>query len=369
MYIAVLSGTSLDAVDVIAVNFHANTPEIIATHTSPIPTDIKQSCLVISETGMCNIDALGQLDCKIGQLFAQAILSLLKKNNLNSQLVKAIGSHGINVRHRPDLKPPFSMQIGDPNIISEATKIPTIADFRRRDVAAGGQGAPLAPLFHQNIFRNSKEDRVIVNIGGISNATFLPAISTQPVIGFDLGPGNCLMDAWCQKHFNQAFDRNGDIAQTGQVIKPLLDTLLDDQYYRLPYPKSTGREYFNLSWLEQKLHIVKQQLANLKLSKQNILRTLLELTATNITLNIHAIMPNATVYICGGGAKNNLLLDTLSSKLKHHVTTTTILGIHPDWVEAALFAWLAKCNVEGIALNLTNITGGNPHFPLGARYG
>jgi anhydro-N-acetylmuramic acid kinase len=369
MYIGVLSGTSLDAVDVIAVKFHANTPQIIATYTYPIPVAIKQACLAITETAMCSIDLLGQLDCKIGQLFTQAILKLLKKNNINSQLVKAIGSHGINIRHRPDLQPPFSMQIGDPNIISEATQIPTIADFRRRDVAAGGQGAPLAPLFHQNVFRSSKEDRVIVNIGGISNATFLPAIRTKSVIGFDLGSGNCLMDSWCQKHFNQAFDQNGNIARNGQVIQPLLTTLLDDQYHSLPYPKSTGREYFNLIWLEKKLHAFKINNTNLTLSKQNILRTLLELTATNITRNIHAIMPSAKVYICGGGANNNLLLDTLSSQLKQHVATTAILGIHPDWVEAALFAWLAKCNVEGIQLNLTNITGGKSTFPLGARYG
>jgi anhydro-N-acetylmuramic acid kinase len=369
MYIGILSGTSLDAVDVAAVDFSSKLPVLIAKLSYPMPQDIKEACLEMTETAMCNIDVLGQLDCKIGLLFAEAVLKLLKKHKLNYTKISAIGSHGINIRHRPDLNPPFTMQIGDPNIISEITKIPTISDFRRRDLASGGQGAPLASLFHHNVFTNNQEERVIVNIGGISNATFLPALYTKPVIGFDIGPGNCLMDAWCQKHFNQAFDKDGILARSGTVIQVLLNTLLADPYFITTYPKSTGREYFNLTWFEQKLDNFKLNHADIKLSNHSILRTLLELTAESITNTIKEIMPNTRVYICGGGANNNFLLDAISSKLPHPVATTEVLGIHQDWVEAALFAWLAKCNVEGKQLNLHYITGGNANFPLGGSYG
>jgi anhydro-N-acetylmuramic acid kinase len=372
LFIGVLSGTSMDAIDVALVSFDNHLPHVISKLNYPIPIDFKNRCLSVIQTGQCSIDEYGTLDSIAGELFSEAILALLKHANVSAKNIMVIGSHGQTLRHRLDLKPPFSLQIGDPNIIAERTGIPTIADFRRRDIAAGGQGAPLAPALHLHIFGNAKEDRVIVNIGGISNITILPASSKtlrreqKPIIGFDTGPGNCLMDAWIQQHLSIDFDRDGRYAVSGQVHKNLLLHCLSDSYFSEKPPKSTGREYFNLPWLAKNI----EALNTTRIPPQNVQATLLVLTARSIANAIENYAPeHSTVFVCGGGAHNNLLMETLAYELQRPVNSTDILGIPPDWVEAILFAWLAKQTLAGKAGNCPSVTGAKNTSILGGIFG
>lgn len=365
LFIGLLSGSSMDAVDAALVSFENAEPKLIFTESYPIPDDFKQQCLALSQQGMGSIDEFGTLDVKAGKLFSKAVLSLLNKAKVNPKQIRAIGSHGQNLRHRPNANPPFTLQIGDPNIIAEETGILTIADFRRRDVAAGGQGAPLAPGFHAIIFGQSTKNRVVVNIGGISNITVLA--KQQKIVGFDIGPGNCLMDSWVNRHWQMPFDKDGKIAQEGIIHAALLEKCLGDPYFQTTPPKSTGREYFNLEWLQT-------QIASLNLKQpiapQDIQATLLALTAMSITLAIHQYAPNTEeVFICGGGAHNTLLMQTLAEKLKQPVQSTESLGISPDWVEAMLFAWLAKQTLEGKSGNCPDVTGAKHAIPLGGIFG
>ena len=369
LFIGAISGTSMDALDIALVDFANDHPNLVATLSYPIPAVFRERCLTISQSGQCSIDDIGMLDVAAGSLFADAILVLLKEQNLSSNAIRAIGSHGQNLRHRPDLSPPFTLQIGDPNTIAERTGIPTIADFRRRDIAAGGQGAPLAPAFHKEVLGSVEEDRVIINIGGISNITFLSRDPKKSVTGYDTGPGNCLMDAWVQKHLNIPFDKDAEFARQGTPNNALLDALLKDRYFDLEPPKSTGREYFNLDWLQQKMQLVHIELGS-AITAADIQATLLKLTSRVIKDGIRKFKAEAaSVFVCGGGAHNALLIDTLSQDLKSKVQSTEILGVHPDWVEAMLFAWLAKQTLEGKAGNFPTVTGARNAVILGGIFG
>jgi anhydro-N-acetylmuramic acid kinase len=362
LFIGVLSGTSMDNVDVAVVDFKVSPPKLLASLNYPIPTTYKERCLKISEQGRGDIDELGSLDSAFGKLFAEAVLTLLEKANLSATEIQAIGSHGQNLRHRPDLTPPFTLQIGDPNIIAELTGILTVADFRRRDIAVGGQGAPLAPGFHNDAFRTELVDRVIINIGGISNVTHLPKKLTAPIIGFDTGPGNCLMDIWIKEQLGKTYDQNGEYAATGKVNPALLEHFLADPYFSLIAPKSTGREYFNLAWINRHLKVA-------TLNPADIQATLLALTARSIADALyHYTPPRSEIFVCGGGIHNTLLIETLSKIVKQTVQSTEALGIHPDWVEAALFAWLAKQRLEGKAGNCPSVTGARHSTLLGALF-
>ena len=363
-YLGLLSGTSIDGIDAAAVSFDNSGINFIAQQTFAIPKQFKTACLKITETGVCHIDDIGQLDNWAGELFAAAALQLLQANNLHAPDIIAIGSHGQTLRHQPSLPRPFSMQIGNPNIISAKTTIPTVADFRRMDLAVGGQGAPLAPAFHQAAFYNPLEHRIIVNIGGISNATILSNDAKQPLIGFDTGPGNCLLDYWANLNFAIPFDKNGAHAQQGTTNSLLLQALLADPFFQKSPPKTTGRDYFNSKWLSNKLSACKDQL-----SADDVQATLLELTTTTIAQAIQPfIQENTKIYLCGGGANNQLLITSMSSLLNTHVQTTHNLGIDPNWVEAGLFAWLAKQAWEGTPTSLSTVTGANQAVTLGGIY-
>ncbi len=246
-YIGLLSGTSMDAIDAALVDFSGKSPTLLATHSELIPDALKFNLTALGQPGMDEITLMGQTDVALGKLFATAANNLLKKAGKTAGEIKAIGSHGQNIRHQPNLDLPFTLQIGDPNIIAELTGITTVGDFRRRDIACGGQGAPLTPAFHDYLFRDSKIDRTVVNIGGISNLTILPADQNQAVIGFDSGPGNTLIDVWTQHILQKDYDKDGSWAASGDIDKNLLAQLLADPYFQQKPPKSKGREYIKLS--------------------------------------------------------------------------------------------------------------------------
>ncbi|HUY83437.1 MAG TPA: anhydro-N-acetylmuramic acid kinase, partial [Steroidobacteraceae bacterium] len=309
--------------------------------------------------------ALGQLDVEIGRVFGRAATTLLERAGIAVAAVDAIGSHGQTIRHRIVPPTPFTWQIGDPSVIAEMTGITVVADFRRRDVAAGGQGAPLVPPFHDGVFRSDREDRVIVNVGGIANLTILRR--GAPLLGYDTGPGNRLMDAWAQRHRGQPFDRDGAFAAIGRCDDDLLAEFLTEPYLARPAPKSTGRELFNLQWLEARLaaHRTRRGAA----APADVQATLREFTAATIVRAAAAHAPGAALYVCGGGAHNHGLLAALRRRAAPApVTTTAALGMDPDYVEAAAFAYFAKRTLAGLPSNAASVTGARGPRVLGGIY-
>lgn len=360
LYIGMISGTSVDGIDAALVDFSSVTPKLIATHSEKIPPELKTAALTFNTSGENELDRLGSADVQLGRLFAQAANNLAQKANVYPQNVIAIGSHGQNIRHRPDATYPFTLQIGDPNIIAELTGITTIADFRRRDLAAGGQGAPFAPLFHNQVFRSQEKNRAIINIGGISNVSLLAKDNSQ-MLGFDTGPGNGLLDSWIKKNKNQEYDQNGKWAASGKVDQQLLEKLLADPYFKKASPKSTGREYFNLDWLAKFLDQQKPE---------DIQATLTDLTAHTILEAIrNASWRDGEIVFCGGGTHNHYLMQRLTELGKEFtVMTTDDLGVPADWIEAMLFAWLAKQTMEHIKIDTRSVTGAKHPVILGGIY-
>ncbi len=364
LYIGLMSGTSMDGIDAALVDFSKQTPYLIASHSHKIPSILKNKLKLLTlNSPQANIDMLGEADTELGLIFADAVNSLLTVTSTKSNQIQAIGSHGHTIRHRPDLTNNFSMQIGDPNRISYLTGITTIADFRRKDIAAGGEGAPLAPAFHQQVFSNNNEKRAILNIGGIANITFL-ASGEQPCIGFDTGPGNTLMDAWIQKHKNKAFDKNGEWAANSSAHPQLITQLMQDAFVLTKPPKSSGREHYNLQWLEQQLTSFTQ------ISIDQVQASLCHFTCDSIVYAIQQQQIDIdTLIVCGGGAHNIHLMKLLNEKLTNiNVQSSQVLGISPDWVEAIAFAWLAKQTMNNLPGNLPNVTGAKKPLVLGAIY-
>ena len=362
-YIGLMSGTSMDAVDVVLVDLADTQCRLIAQHSQAIPDNLKQSLLTLIEPAENEISLMMQHDVALGRLFAEAVNQLLIQSGYDHSEIKAIGSHGQTIRHYPTGQYPTTLQIADANIIAELTGITTVADFRRRDMAAGGQGAPLVPAFHNVMFHDDRKDQVIVNIGGIANVTLLPG-KTNKVTGYDTGPGNCLMDSWVQQHLTINYDRDGEWGASGHVHPGLLERLLNDAYFSLPAPKSTGRETFNLGWLNEKL----KSFPNL--APTDVQATLVELTARTISDAIELSLPSATqTMVCGGGVHNKYLMKRLDELLvQQHVSSTAHAGIDPDWIEAMAFAWLAKQTLEKKAGNLPEVTGAKHPVILGAIY-
>jgi len=358
-----MSGTSADAVDVVVVDFSHNKTVLIGSYSKPLDTDLRHQIHSLTIPNHNEIDRFGQLDRQLAELFAQSILHLLNELGLNSEQILAIGSHGQTIRHRPPgtQQNPFTLQIGDPNIIVERTKITTVADFRRRDMAAGGHGAPLVPAFHQAVFQSESIDRAVVNIGGMANITWLP--TSGKTIGFDTGPGNVLMDAWALKHLGKAYDANGDWAASGQVDTDLLAQLLSHEFFRQQPPKSTGRELFNFEWLAP-------HTKHKTLSPPDVQATLLALTAQSIANDLNKLSnADGEVYVCGGGVYNVTLMGALTRLLPNmKVTTTEALGVSPQWVEAMAFAWLARQTMKRQSGNLSAVTGANREVILGGVY-
>lgn len=361
LYIGLMSGTSIDGIDAGLVDFSGDKIRIIAFHYQPFAAELKHKIHLLSQPGQAVLlQDVGNMDAELGELFAEAAMALLKKAQTPPSEIQAIGSHGQTVYHAPNGRHGFSLQIGDPNRIAEITGITTIGDFRRRDIAVGGQGAPLVPAFHQAAFSGQTNTTTVLNIGGIANITIL---RQQTVLGFDTGPGNTLMDYWCQHAQNQPYDANGRWASTGQANPELLRRLLDDTYFRQAPPKSTGKEYFSPAWLKHKIGPF------LALKPADIQATLCQFSADSIA---DAILQHASdseqVLVCGGGIHNDHLLTLLQKHLPMPLRSTAQFGIDPDHVEAIAFAWLARQTLLRKSGNLCNVTGAKTPVILGGIY-
>lgn len=359
LFVGLISGTSVDGVDVALLRFDPR-PRILAAATYPYPTPLRDRILALArEAPSVPLDEIGTLDVAIGRHFADSACRLLRGSKVAPSTIRAIGSHGQTVRHRPLGEFPFTLQLGDASVIAEITGIETVADFRRADVAAGGQGAPLAPAFHAAAMAQGTR-RALVNLGGIANVTVFRA--DGDVVGFDTGPANCLLDAWAVRHLGQARDEGGVWANSGQMDEALLCRLLDDPYFALPAPKSSGREHFNVDWLDARV--------SADANPAVVQATLLALSVRTIA---DAIRSNAAgvqeVLGCGGGVHNTALMAGLARELAPiMVASTASIDIDPDFVEAAAFAWLARERLAGRPGNLPTVTGARGPRLLGAIY-
>lgn len=362
-YVGLMSGTSADAIDAALVDISGDDLEILDYRQYPMDADLQRSLRNISASSA--IEEIAEMDVLLGQHFGHAVLALLELNGISAHQIQAIGSHGQTVLHLPGATPPRTLQIGDPNRISGLTGITTVADFRRADMAAGGEGAPLAPAFHAWRFRNSAGNRIVLNIGGIANITILPADPANDVTGFDTGPGNTLMDAWIQQCLKRDFDEQGSWAASGDVREDLIKLMLADGYFSAPHPKSTGKDDFNLAWLAS---LTKK--TGLTCSKEDIQATLLELTAASIANAILECAPETDeILACGGGIHNPVLMQRLQCLLPGiTIKSTGDYGVNPDAVEALTFAWLARQRLENIPANLPAVTGARKPVVLGAIY-
>jgi anhydro-N-acetylmuramic acid kinase len=363
IYIGLMSGTSLDGVDVAVVDFASFPPRVMHCSTEPYPRDIRQALQQLCHAQSTTLDALYSLDAGLADIYAGSVDRALAAAGLDAAQVTALGCHGQTLRHSPDTDPPYTVQIGDPSRLAALSGIDTVADFRRKDIALGGQAAPLAPAFHRYLFQTGDENRAVINIGGIANLTWLPADSAAPLLGFDTGPGNTLLDYWIEKQQGLPYDEDGNWARGGRVDEELLANMLGaEAYFKAAAPKSTGTEYFSPDWLEGFLPA--------RAEPRDIQATLVELTAATIADAVSAL-PAAAVncYLCGGGAHNAYLLERLRLRLPEcGLQTTAALGMDPDFVEAAAFAWLARERVCLRSGNIPEITRARRETLLGGIY-
>ena len=369
IYLGLMSGTSLDGVDGIAVEFRRDRlPRVLAEAYVPFDATLRDALLALQSPGADEIDREARAANRLATLYAEAVQHVLTKAGLTADGVRAVGVHGQTIRHRPEHG--YTRQTNQPALLAELAGIDVIADFRSRDVAAGGQGAPLAPAFHAQMFGAADKTRVICNLGGISNITILAPTSVgAPVLGFDCGPANALLDHWAARHLGTPYDADGAFAARGRVDARLLNLLLDDPYFRLPPPKSTGRDRFNAVWLAAKLA------AFADCAPADVQATLTQLTAVSVARDVARYAPDCdAVYVCGGGARNPVLLQALRDALATAgrpnvaVDTATALGVPPHQVEAFAFAWLAMRFVAREAGNLPAVTGAAGPRVLGALY-
>lgn len=351
-YIGIMSGTSLDGVDVVLCEIDAVSCELVASLEYPMPLELKTDILTMIE-GKTTLEEVGQIDHRLGLLFTQATGALLIREKLDAKSIKAIGMHGQTLWHDPEGEYPFSMQLGDPNILAAKTGIAVVADFRRKDIALGGQGAPFAPAFHEFLFSGISEHVAIVNIGGMANITVLG----ERLLGYDTGPGNVLLDMWIARHQNISYDEDGQWARTGNVEYGLLDRMMADAYFAEPYPKSTGREKFNDDWLQT-------QLAGKTHNPEDVQRTLLELTAMSISNEVLHFNRDL-LLLCGGGAKNSFLVERLKALMPN---VEVAIAQNADMIEAMTFAWLAYKRLHEEKVNLKGVTGARENAILGGVY-
>ena len=353
----------MDAIDAALVRIVEHDLELIQYQQTPISKKLQQTIRSINTES--TLSEISEIDVIMGNLFAEASLQVIESGDLAPEDIHAIGSHGQTILHLPDAKYPRTLQIGDANIIAYQTGITTVADFRRMDIAAGGEGAPLAPAFHQWLFQDENSERVILNIGGMANITLLPTDNKTAITGFDTGPGNALMDEWIQQHLDQDFDRDGIWANSGQCKQELLSLLSDEAYFKAAPPKSTGKDFFNLQWLENKLSQLKTSI-----DANDVQATLLELSVRTISEAIKNHAPVCDeILVCGGGVHNKLVMQRLSDlQAGTEINSTEKVGLDPDAVEAVAFAWLAKRRMENQFGNLTSVTGADDQVMLGAIY-
>ncbi|MCY4058307.1 MAG: anhydro-N-acetylmuramic acid kinase [Gammaproteobacteria bacterium] len=361
-YVGVMSGTSVDGLDVAVVDMSTGVPRITESSTTALPAAMAAALVALNSPGEDEIDRAGACDAAFGEFIGRTVLECLETWRISPRDIRAIGCHGQTIRHRPDSTPPFTMQIGDPNRVAETTGIDTVADLRRRDMAAGGQGAPLAPLFHDALFRNAERHRIVVNVGGIANATMLPAASDE-ILGFDTGPGNALLDVWCRHCKGEPYDRGGVWASEGAVAPKFLKALQNDGFVSRAPPKSTGKELYDLDYV-------------LRMSKpfgsrpEDVQATLLEFTAWSIANAVERWGPGTgDVVVCGGGRHNHALMSRLAANMPGHETLRSDdLHVDGDGLEAAAFAWFAYRTLSGQPSNVPTVTGAKGPRVLGAIY-
>lgn len=364
-FLGLISGTSADGIDAALVRFADDDararPELLLGRTLPWDAGLRARLVALGQqAATLTLDEVGELDVRIGGAFADAANAVIVQSGIHRDAISAIGSHGQTLRHRPHGDTPFTLQLGDPSSIAEHCGVRVVADFRRRDVAAGGHGAPLVPAFHAATLHSGTEDRAVLNLGGIANFTLLPA--RGDVRGFDTGPANGLMDAWCLRHTGQGYDEDGRFAAAGRVDAGLLARLLDEPWLALPPPKSTGRDQFHLDWVASKLHGAE--------APADVQATLLALTARSVANALQATQPHTRrVITCGGGVRNPMLMAALAEAMPGIVIESSALhGLDPDFVEAMAFAWLARETLAGRPGNLPAVTGATGLRVLGAVY-
>ncbi|RUR41155.1 anhydro-N-acetylmuramic acid kinase [Vreelandella populi] len=367
-YLGLMSGTSLDGIDVALISIEPSSPPwLVATHAEPMPDVLHSALLALCHAEQTRFAKLAFAEDAFCRLQAQAVKALLNKQGLSPRDICAIGSHGQTVEHAPGGHhdgPAYTLQLDNPSLLAELTGCTVVADFRRRDLAAGGQAAPLAPAFHQALFGRHTHEQLILNLGGFANVTWLPRDPHQPVMGFDTGPANVLLDAWFAEHQTGRFDQSGAWAASGKTDHALLSRLLAEPFFHQPPPRSTGRELFHLTWL-------KQQLTG-KEAPVDVQATLAELTAISVARGIEQLLPerpSVTLITCGGGAHNNYLM----TRLAHHLPNATLTspsayGWPEDWIEAGAFAWLAHQRLHLQPGNLPSVTGARGYRVLGGIY-
>ncbi len=357
-----MSGTSLDGLDIVICDFQSY-PILQAAQCVPFPSELKQALFELSHQPQVDVNFLYQTEQSYSKFCAQSINEFIAQRQIPNTDIEALGIHGQTIRHEPSLTPAFTVQLGDWSSIAADTSITTVGDFRRKDIALGGEGAPLVPPFHQAMFESQQATRVVVNIGGIANLTRLEY--GQPPKGYDSGPGNALLDYWHHQHRTGAYDHNGTWAKSGSLNKALLTALLNDDYFEQAPPKSTGRERFNPEWLQGKLQPFEGQI-----SPEDVQTTLTELTAISISSEVKRQQEQGEVYVCGGGWKNAFLISRIQALLgaKYTVQATNALGIDSDWVEACAFAWLAANTLNRQDTPQASATGASRNAVLGGIY-
>lgn len=366
LYIGLMSGTSLDGVDAVLADFGGARPQVLAHASVPLPESLKNEFLILNNPGSNELHQAALAANALTQLYANAVRQLLAHTAMDASQVGAIGAHGQTVRHRPGEFDGvgYTLQLNQPALLAELCGIDVVADFRSRDVAAGGQGAPLVPPFHKAFFAQSGRCIAVLNIGGISNFTLLDADPWMPLLGFDCGPGNALMDAWCLQHTGQAYDDQGRWASSGRVAQGLLADMLADDFFSRPPPKSTGRDLFNTPWLDR--HLLRSN----ALAAEDVQATLAELTAQSCANSLRSALPACeSLIVCGGGALNDHLMARLQAALPGiHVSASGNWGLPPLQVEATAFAWLARQTVLRETGSVQSVTGARGARILGAIY-
>lgn len=358
LFIGLMSGTSLDGIDAALVDFSQGRVQLLATHYQPFAHSLQETLHALHHPSSDELHRAQLASNQLAEQYAAAVVALLEHSGTRAPSVRAIGCHGQTIRHRPEAG--YTLQLGNGALLAELSGISVINDFRSRDIAAGGHGAPLTPAFHDQVLRHPQIHRVIVNIGGISNLTDLPPGRTAR--GFDCGPGNMLMDAWMLRHHGKHYDHDGAWAVTGTVLPGLLQAMLAEPFFAAPPPKSSGRDLFNMAWLEQ--HLRGNE------APADVQATLLALTCHAISVEIQRHCNDAQeVYLCGGGAHNGAMKTLLAQLLPAcRIGTTDELGIGADWVEAIAFAWLARQTLHGRTANLPAVTGARHACILGALH-
>ena len=358
VFIGLMTGTSADSLDCAAINFLDEEMHVVGLKNYDIPDKLKDQIKENIQAVKLDVLKVKELDVSLGIFFAESVEDFLNSLSLKKEQIKAIGSHGQTIKHEPQSIKPYSLQVGDPQIMSDYLGIKTIGKFRDDDISSGGQGAPLSPIFHKEVFFNPGEERIIANIGGITNISIL---SDQGLIGFDTGPGNCLLDAWNKLNLKGDYDKDGKWAKSGKVNNALLEVMMGDKYFKSNHPKSTGPDYFNLRWLRRCLEEV-----NKEITANDVQATLAELTALTLANSLKVIEHKAEcIYFCGGGVHNLDLQERISKNVEQTCVTTSDLGVDPDYLEAICFAWLAKQRIDGIKFDMEQITGSKEEVYLG----